>query len=649
MKSALKLTLVFMLILALGGKVPMAAASGEEDGDDALQRVEGPEVVVTANRLDTAPEKVGSSQTVITREQLERMQVNTLFDALRSVPGVDVARSGGRGADASVFLRGANSSQTLVLIDGVEVNDPISTTRSFNFTDLTTDNIERIEIVRGPQSTLYGSDAIGGVINIITRRGEGDPEMSLSLEGGSFNTWRGRFHAGGGSDTVNWSLGASREDSDSISAADEAAGNTEKDGYENTTASARLGFTPADNLGINVIARYTDSAFDLDNFGGAYGDDPNNVGDQTQLVLRTEAELTLLDELWQQKLGVSLIDIGRDYYNGFDAANPDDMAESEYNGSMFKIDWQHNLRFSESNTLTIGLETEEEKGDSTYSSASAYGPYSSVFEEQTARTTGYFVQDSIAVADRWFTTLGVRLDDHDRFGSEVTWRATTACLFPDSGTTARGSLGTGFKAPSLYQLFSEYGSLDLEPEESLGWDVGLEQADPMGYGSVGVTWFANDFDNLLDFDPVTYVYVNIAEARTQGLEVYATAGIGDTLDLSASYTYTDTEDESTGEDLLRRARHKWGINANYGFLEKGNANLDLLWVGKRWDTDFSTWPASRVELDSYLLVNLAGSWDVNEHWQVFGRLENLLDEDYQQVLGYGTYGFSGYLGLKFSL
>lgn len=649
MKSALKHTLVFMLGLALGAAAPLPAAAGEEDGDDQLQRVEGPEVVVTANRLETETGNVGSSQTVITREQLEQKQARTLFDALRGVPGLDVARSGGRGSDASVFLRGANSGQTLVLIDGVEVNDPSSTTRSFNFTDLTTDNIERIEVVRGPQSTLYGSDAIGGVINIITRRGEGDTEMNLSLEGGSFNTWRGRFRAGGGSDTVNWSLGASREDSDGISAADEADGNTEEDGYENSSASARLGFTPAENVGIDVIARYTDSAFALDNAGGAFGDDPNHTGAQTQLVLRTEAELTLLDERWHQKLGVSLTDIGREYENGYDAAHPEDMATSEYDGSLFKIDWQHNLRFSEGNTLTVGLETEEEKGESSYVSDSAYGPYSSVFEEQTVRTTGYFVQDSIAVADRWFSTLGIRLDDHDRFGSEVTWRATTAWLFPESGTTARGSVGTGFKAPSLYQLFSEYGSIDLEPEESLGWDVGLEQADPMGYGSVGVTWFANDFDNLLDFDPVTFVYVNIAEAKTRGLEFHASAGFGEALDLAASYTWTDTEDETTGEDLLRRARHKWGLNANYGFLGKGNANLDLLWVGKRRDTDFSTYPASSVELGSYLLVNLAGSWDVSEHWQLFGRLENLLDEDYQQVLGYGTYGFGGYLGLKFSL
>jgi len=653
MKSGELLTVTLMFCLFLAAAAPPLAAEetavDPQPGADALERIELPEVVVTANRLETAPEEVGSSQTVITREQLDRLQQATLFDVLRSVPGLNVARNGGPGSPASVFIRGANSGQTLVLIDGVEVNDPISTTRSFNFADLTTDNVERIEIVRGPQSTLYGSDAIGGVINIITRKGEGSPALSFSVEGGSFNSWRQRLWSGGGSDRVNYSLGISRQDSDGISAAAEDQGNVEEDGYENTSVSARVGFIPNEQFVVNVIARYTDSSADLDNAGGAFGDDPNHVGDQTQLVFRTEAELKLLDDLWHQKLGISITDIDRRFHNDFDDAHPSEMSESAFNGSLFKIDWQHNLHLTEHNTLTLGLETEEEKGDSSFYSESEWGPFTSVFEEQTARTNGYYIQDSIALDDHWFTTVGVRLDDHDRFGSEITWRVTSAYLVPETGTTARGSVGTGFKAPSLYQLFSEYGSLDLEPEESLGWDVGLEQACLEGRGSVGAAWFANDFDNLLDFDPVNFVYVNIAEAKTQGLEVFASMNAGDNLDLAASYTFTDTEDTTTGDDLLRRARHKFGFNANYRFLEKGNINLDLVHVGQRFDNDFSTWPAAVVELDSYLLANLAGSWDFSDHWQIFARLENLLDEEYEEVRGYGTPGFAGYIGLKFSL
>jgi vitamin B12 transporter len=548
----------------------------------------------------------------------------------------------------SVFIRGANSGQTLVLVDGVEVNDPISTTRSFNFADLTVENIERIEVVRGPQSTLYGSDAIGGVINIITRTGEGPASLSLSLEGGSFNSWRSQIWSGGGGEKVNYSLGMSRWSTDGISAAAANQGNTEKDGYENNTVSARVGFTPSGNFGVNVIARYLDSSTDLDNFGGAWGDDPNHVSDQTQLVFRTEAELTLFDDRYYQKLGVSLTDIDREFRNDYDEAHPAERSESTYKGSMLKIDWQHNLHLGEANTLTLGLETEEEKGDSSSYSESEYGPFTSVFPEESVRTNGYFLQDRIAVADRWFTTLGVRLDDHDRFGSEVTWRVTSAYLIPNAGTAVRCSVGTGFKAPSLYQLFSEYGSVELKPEESLGWDLGVEQAFSGGRGAAGLTWFSNDFDNLLDFDPVNYIYQNIAEASTRGLELFATLQLAHNIDLGATYTYTDSEDGASGEELLRRPRNQGGINANCAFLEKGNLNLDLLYVGSRYDNDFSTWPASVAKLDPYVLVNLAGSWDFGEHWCLFGRLENLLDEEYETVLGYGTPGIGGYLGLKFS-
>jgi vitamin B12 transporter len=647
LRGMIALAPVFCLLLC--GVPDSQVRAGEDDDREPLERVEGPEVVVTANRLETPPENVGSSQTVITREQLERLQKVTIFEALQNVPGLDVSRSGGAGSPASIFIRGANSGQTLVLIDGVEVNDPSSTTRTFNFADLTTDNVERVEIVRGPQSTLYGSDAIGGVINIITRTGEGPPSLSLSLEGGSFNSWSGRLWSGGGGEKVNYSLGMSRQSTDGISAAAESQGNTEKDGYENNTVSARVGFTPTDNFGVNVIARYVDSSTDLDNFGGAWGDDPNHLGDQTHLVFRTEAELALADDRYQQKLGVSITDIDREFRNDFDEAHPAERSESAFKGSMLKIDWQHNVHLGEDNTLTLGLETEEEKGESYSYSESEYGPFTSVFPEESVRNNGYFLQDSIAVADRWFTTLGIRLDDHERFGSEVTWRVTSAYLVPDAGTTVRGSVGTGFKAPSLYQLFSEYGSVELQPEESLGWDVGLEQAFSGGHGSAGLTWFSNTFDNLLDFDPVNFVYQNIAEASTQGLELFATMHLARNIDLGATYTYTDTEDEATGQDLLRRARHKGGINANYAFLERGNLNLDLLYVGSRYDNDFSTWPVSVVELDAYVLVNLAGSWDFGEHWKLFGRLENLLDEEYETVRGYGTPGIGGYLGLKFSL
>ena len=607
------------------------------------------EIVITATRIETASREVGSSITVITNQQIEERQNTTVLEVLRTVPAVDVVRSGGPGGQTSVFIRGAKSEHTLVLIDGIEMNDPITPGRSYDFANLTTDNIERIEIIRGPQSTLYGSDAIGGVINIITKRGKGKPRGFMSAEGGSFNTFTEKAGVSGGNQWANYSLGISRWDTDGISAANEKDGNHEKDGYENTSISTRLGVTPAENLDTDFILRYINAKADIDNSGGVGGDDPNNKADSEQLFLRTQARLSLFNDLWEQKLGFSLTDLDRDYRNDTDADHPSDLDRSSYDGKILKFDWQHNLYLHETNTLTLGVENEEEKGKSKYYSESAWGPYSSNFKEKTARTTGYYLQDQVKLWDSWFTTLGVRLDDHSKFGSETTYRITSAYLVRQTGTKFKGTYGTGFKAPSLYQLYSpQYGDQNLDPEESTGWDIGVEQSLFDKKLILGVTYFSNEFDELIEFESGTSKYINVAETETQGVEVFASVRPIDDLTLRASYTYTDTEDKETGKDLLRRAQNKFGLDVNYQFMDKGNVNLSLVYVGKRDDNDYSTWPATRVELDDYVLANLAASYDITRNIQVFGRVENFLDEDYEEVKGFGTPELSAFAGCKLS-
>lgn len=606
------------------------------------------EIVVTATRIETASREVGSSITVITNQQIEEGQNTTVLEVLRTVPSLDVIRSGGPGGQTSVFIRGAQSEHTLVLIDGVEMNDPITPGRSCDFASLTTDNIERIEIIRGPQSILYGSDAIGGVINIITKRGKGTPRGFMSAEGGSFNTFTEKAGVSGGNQWTNYSLGIYHWDTDGISAASEKDGNHEKDGYENTSISTKLGVTPAENFDADFILRYINAKADIDNFGGVGGDDPNNKEDLEQLFFRTQARLSLFNDLWEQELGFFLTDLDRDYRNGTDADHPSDLDRSSYDGKILKFDWQHNLYLHETNTLTLGIENEEEKGKSKYYSESAWGPYTSRFKEKTARTTGYYLQDQIKLWDSWFTTLGVRMDDHSRFGSETTYRITSAYLIQQTGTKLKGSLGTGFKAPTLYQLYSQYGEKNLDPEESTGWDIGMEQSLFDKKLILGVTYFSNKFDELIEFESGTSKYINVAEAETQGVEVFASVRPNDDLTFRASYTYTDTENKETGEDLLRRAQNKFGLNVNYQFMDKGNVNLSLFYVGKRDDNDYSTWPATRVELDNYVLANLAASYDITRNIQVFGRVENFLDEDYEEVKGFGTPKLSAFAGCKLS-
>lgn len=615
------------------------------------------EIVVTATRTETPYKEVASSLTVITKEEIENKQQTLLLDFLRTVPALDVAQSGGPGKTTSVFIRGAKSEHTLVLIDGIEANDPISPSRSFDFATLTTDNVERIEILRGPQSTLYGSDAIAGVINIITKKGVGKPRFSLSTEAGSFSTFNNSAGVSGGGEWINYSLNLSRFITDGISAAKKSDGNIEKDGYASTSLSARMGITPYKNSGIDVILRYLDTSANIDNFGGTGGDDPNNVQDSEQLYVRAEARFLSVKNLWEQKFGFSLTDLNRSTKNDFDAAHPNDMLRDSYDGTMFKFDWQNNIYLNVNNTLTFGMETEEEKASSEFYSEGIYGPFTSIFEEHSARTNGYYVQDQMKIRGSIFVTAGLRIDANSKFGTETTYRIAPAFLLNRTGTKIKATYGTGFKSPSLFQLYSQYGNEELSPEKSRAWDIGLEQYLLGEKAGFGITYFHSDFGNLIDYDFGTSTYKNLAEVESGGVELSAFAQNVFGFDLQANYTYTSTKEKTTGEALLRRPKNKLGLNLNYqisaigrsasGGIERCNVNLEVIAVGKRDDIfispDFTT---TRVNLDKYVLFNLAAAYDITGNFQIFSRIDNLFDTKYEEILGYGTYGLSAYAGLK---
>ncbi len=632
--------LLLLLVLFVQGTV-----FAEENATMSLE-----ELLVTATRVPTPSREVASSITVISEQEIEQRQAMTVPELLRTVPGVDVAKRGGPGTQTSVFIRGAKSEHTLVMLNGIEMNDPSLVGRSFDFANLTTENIERIEVLRGPQSPLYGSDAIGGVINIITKKGQGKLSGYFSAEAGSFDTFREKAGLNGGTKMFNYSLGISRLDTNGISSADEDAGNHEEDGYENTTFSTRLGITPTKKFNLDTVFRYTDDESELDDTGGMGGDDPNHIQKTEQMYLKTEAELSLYNDLWQQKLSFSLTDHDREIDDDPDVGQPKEFMRSSYEGKMNKFSWEHNLFIHDTNTLTLGLETEEEEIDSNYYSKSHGFTTKTSIEDESARTSSAYIQDQINLWNSWFTTLGLRVDDHEEFGTETTYRITSSYLVQQTGTKIKGTFGTGFKAPSLYQLYSpQYGNEDLDAEESKGWDIGLEQTLLGDKLSLGMTYFYNDIEDLIEFD--NSLYRNVDEAETKGIELYSTFRPINALTLSASYTYTDTEDESTGEELLRRPEHKFSFDFNYSFLNRGNVNVGLDYVGTREDEvwDPVSYSTSRVELDEYYLARLAASYKVLKHVEIFGRVENLFDEDYQEVKGYGTPGISAYGGIKLSL
>jgi vitamin B12 transporter len=602
------------------------------------------EVVVTATRLETPVDEVSGTILVVSAEEIEEKQARTVADALSGLPGIDLVRQGGPGKSSSVLLRGGNTRFTLVMIDGVEVNDPSNPERTFDFAHFPTGDIERIEVLFGPQSTLYGSDAIGGVINIITRKAQGQPHLTAELETGSFKTFRKSAALKGRSGNVRWSLSADHVDSEGISAASAADGNTEKDGYENLSLSGSLGLEMGGGSLLQIDVRSIDAGNELDYGGGSGGDDPNFTGDAEQLLLG--ARLTVFPaEIWELSAGVS-----KNVHERHDLNEPDPVRnftmELDFEGKSEKVELVNNLYLKDSSTLTFGVDSEKETGESTFFS-DEFGPFSSALPEETARIDGIFLQEQYTAKSGLALTLGVRGDDHSDFGRETTYRAGISVPV-SSRTRFRTVYGTGFRAPSIDQLFNpDYGNPDLTAERSRGWDVGLETEIGENVDA-SLAYHLTRYDDLIawfdaDGDPNTWddgSYENISTAETEGVDLSLDARHGN-ISLGITGSWLRTEDDQ-GEELLRRPETRWGTRIGCDLTERVTLTTDAVYVGDRKD-----W--GDVTLESYTLVNLAGSWRLSGGLTVFGRIQNLFDEEYEEAGGYGTPGKAVYVGFRADL
>ena len=640
---------VFCCSTALSSRLYAEEGSNTENSD--IENSDAIEVVVSANRAKTHRKKVASSVTVIHEEDIRTSQLSSLPEILRGVPGLDVVRSGGRGGNVAVFMRGANSEHTLVRIDGIEANNPSSNSRLFNFADIPLENIERIEILRGPQSTLYGSDAIGGVISITTKSGSGDPTLNLSSEAGSFETYIQKAQSSGNIDGIlDYSFSYTRQDTDGISAASERAGNTEDDGYTNNSFSTRIGYAPFENGKFNAIFRYINGKSDIDNVGGAFGDDPNRRLDNEQIFFRSTIDVELFAGRVKQTYGAAISDHTLHDDNDPDIDHPGEIQRSLFDGSLTKWDLQNTVEVLNELQIIAGLETEEEKASYSFSSDGPFGPFTDNLFLQKARTNGYYAQGLIQLGKHFDTSAGIRVDDHSQFGSETTWKIAPVVNIDSTSTRITGTYGTGFKSPSLYQLFSAFGNRELLAEQSKGFDFGFEQALFDDVLTFGATYFDNKIEDLITFDTATFIFENINEADIQGVESFIRIEPCESVDMSVDYTFTDAEDDATGQMLLRRAKHKIGSTANIHLLgDKLHFSLRAVHTGSRYDNDFSTFPATRTKLGSYTLVDLRGSYQATDWLEVFARVENLFDKDYEEVLGFSSPGIGGYGGVRISL
>jgi vitamin B12 transporter len=592
---------------------------------DAPRHVLEEEIVVTATRSEEDPETVGSSVTVIGREEIERRHETSVLELLRTVPGLEVNQTGGPGTVGSVLLRGGGSEHTLVLIDGVRVNT--TTTAAFDFGTLTADAVERIEVLRGPQSTLYGSEAMGGVVSIVTRRGEEGLELTGELVGGSHGHREARVTAGGGN--RRWSGFVSLADlsTNGISAASERAGNTEDDGYDNTTLAGRLGLAVSDDGRLDLTVRRFDAETELDGFAFGVGpvDDLNFLQDR-ELTVASLAYEQAVSGRFRQRLSLGVAD------ESLRGSDPDDLFNNfAIESTAAEATSLSDFAVTPDDVLTVGLSVERRE-------ASNVGAFD---ESSTLRSA--FVQQRFRVRDRLHLAVGARHDDDSIAGGETTYRVAGAYVVPATGTRLHGSVGTGFRAPTFNErFFPGAGNPALSPETSRGVDFGIEHRFGNGRAVADLTAFDQRYDDLVVFDLTSFSFANVAEAASRGVESSLRLTATDRLELAASYTWNDTEDEATGLQLARRPEHRATALVIFEPTTRLRGTASLVAARERIDSD-------GLPLEDYERVDLSLDYRWGEHLRPYVRLDNLLDEDYEEIRGFTTPGRTVLVGVKASL
>jgi len=609
-----------------------------QSGDRPAHAV--PETVVTATRIATPLDQIGASVTVITGEELKRRQYDHLADALREVPGLSVQQNGGPGRLTSVFTRGGNSNHTLVLMDGVPINDMADTSNAFNFGNMTTVGIDRIEIVRGPMSTLYGSQAIGGVINIITAKGKGDPKETIIAEAGSFRTFAEQANLRGAQGRFAYNMTASRFDTEGISVTPHrrrgASGvNPEPDGFHSTTVSGRFDAELSDRADLTYFTRYTGTRGDND----SAIEDPNSRDKSRYMLNKLQGSADLFDGLWKPTLAFSRYSVDRIDMNDFDRTSSTNRFTRNA-GHRDKAEMQNDLYVSDGVKFVLGMERQHEMFTNREVTTSTRR------SKATADTAAGYIQGLFESGDANLALAG-RMDEHDAFGSHGTWRASPSLYVRESDTRLKAAYGTGFKAPSLYQLYvrtaSFSGNPALLPEESRGYEAGIEQ----GFGKTlkgGTTFFRTDTKNLIVSNSNFSSSINLGSALARGLESFLAWKPSEAWTIRLDHTFQKSEDRSNGQELLRRPKHKLGLRADWQIDEDWEVGAGMHHSGFRADTDADRF--TRSYHDGYWVARLTSSYRLSETWSIFGRVENAFNIEYEEPTGFARPRRAIFSGVK---
>lgn len=594
-------------------------------------------VVVTASRIGATPEnRLGTAVTVIDGKQLDERQTRFVGDVLRDVPGVAVSRSGGVGAKTQVRMRGAEGNHTLVMIDGADVGDPFQ--GEFDFSGLLATDIERLEILHGSQSALYGSDAIGGVINIIPRRGKGEFKLEAMGEGGSFATWQTGVNAGLGTDTFDLYASANHHATSGNNIARDGA---ERDGERDSALFVNAGLRPADNVELRAFLRYVDTFAETDPqdfFSGLVVDGSDDTFATRQFYGNVSAEVSAFAGAWQTRLSYAFI-------------NADSTTDSAFGpfvteGDRRKVSLVSAVNFTTGpaeHKLTGAIDWRTEH----YQNVATTLPFNpGINGVRELDTIGYVLSYDLSFG-AFDAGIAVRRDGNDRFDDADTYRLQASYRLSDT-TRLRATAGTGVKNPNNFELFGFdpsgfVGNPNLKPEKSRGWDIGIDQTFFGGKARVSATYFEAQLKNEIE---TTFITTNNIDGKSdrRGVELTLDAALGDAVTLNAAYTYLDADEDGVRE--IRRAPHIASLNLNYRFLERASATLSVRHNGEQDDTLFSLFGAQPVSIKAFTLVNLNATYDLTENVQFFGRVENLFDEKYEEVFSYRSPGIAAYAGIR---
>ncbi|MEA1618082.1 TonB-dependent receptor [Erythrobacter sp. T5W1-R] len=607
------------------------------------------EIIVTAaTRTEQSLDKVGQTVSVIDLAEIERRQTQNVADILRTIPGVTIARNGTIGGVASVFIRGAESDQTVALVDGVKLNDPSSVGGGFNFGNLMTGNIERIEVLRGSQSVLWGSQAIAGVVNMVTRRPTEELQVNARGEYGFRDTVNLVANASGKAGPLSASVGAGWFRTDGISNFAESRGGVERDGYENFGANANFNLAISEAISLDARGWYSRGTLNLDGFAPptfAFGD-VNEEGITRELVGYTGLNVALFDGRFRNRIGFALTDTKR--RNTALDGPPAETFRGE--GRNERLEYQGIVDIAKGWEVTFGLEQEISR----FNSSSFGGP------EARARARLYsgYAQVVGTITEGFTVTGGVRHDDHDRFGGATTFGASAVYNLAATGTTVRASYAEGFKVPSLFQLFSNFGNTTLQPERSQGWDAGITQSLVDGRLELSATYFQRDSEDLILFigcrAPFTGIctnrpfgtYDNVGLARARGAEFAVTMRPTDSLSVQVTHGYVDSRNRAAGmanfdRRLPRRPENATSLLVDYRWPFGLETGFTLTNVSAAFEN-----AANTLRLPGYTLGDIRAMMPLGKNLELTARIENLFDESYETALNFGQMPRAGYVGVR---